>query len=48
MPRSGLGRDFWIYFVGQTVSQLGTSFTQFAFPLIVFKLTHSATNLALS
>ena len=42
----GFGRDFWIYFAGQTISVLGTSFTFFALPLVVFKLTGSATNLA--
>lgn len=46
--RARLGRDFWFYFGGQAVSQLGGSFTTFALPLLVFKLTHSATNLALT
>jgi hypothetical protein len=46
--RARLGRDFWFYFSGQSVSQLGGSFTTFALPLLVFKLTHSATNLALT
>ena len=46
--RRGLGRDFWLYFSGQLVSQVGSSFTLFALPLLVFKLTHSATNLALT
>jgi MFS family permease len=46
--RARLGRDFWCYFSGQAVSQLGSSFTLFAMPLLVFKLTHSATNLALT
>ena len=46
--RARLGRDFWLYFSGQAVSQLGGSFTTFALPLLVFKLTHSATNLALT
>jgi len=46
--RARLGRDFWLYFGGQAVSQLGGSFTAFALPLLVFKLTHSATNLALT
>jgi Na+/melibiose symporter-like transporter len=46
--RARLGRDFWFYFSGQAVSQLGGSFTNFALPLLVFKLTHSATNLALT
>jgi Major Facilitator Superfamily len=45
---STLGRDFWLYFSGQVISQLGTSFTFFALPLLVFKLTHSPTNLALT
>jgi MFS family permease len=44
----GLGRDFWLYFTGQTISQLGTSFTLFVLPLLVFRLTHSATNLAIT
>jgi MFS family permease len=38
-------RKFW---VGQTISNLGTSFTQFALPLLVFKLTGSALNLAIT
>lgn len=51
LPKQGtrrLGRDFWLYFSGQSVSQLGSSFTTFALPLLVFKLTHSATSLAIS
>jgi predicted MFS family arabinose efflux permease len=43
-----LGRDFWLYFSGQLISQVGSSFTMFALPLLVFKLTHSATNLGLT
>lgn len=43
-----LGRDFWIYFTGQTTSQVGSSFTNFVLPLLVFKLTGSPTNLALT
>lgn len=43
-----LGRDFWLYFCGQAVSQLGGSFTTFALPLLVYKLTGSATDLALT
>ena len=46
--RPRLGRDFWLYFSGQAVSQLGGSFTTFALPLLVYKLTGSATNLALT
>jgi predicted MFS family arabinose efflux permease len=46
--RRTLGRDFWLYFGGQLISQVGSSFTLFALPLLVFKLTHSATNLALT
>ncbi len=47
-PRRTLGRDFWLYFSGQLISQVGSSFTLFALPLLVFKLTHSATSLALT
>lgn len=46
--RPRLSADFWKYFAGQTISSLGDSFTLFALPLIVFKLTGSAVNLALS
>ena len=49
MPRGArFGRDFRLYFAGQVVSQIGTSFTQFALPLLVFRLTGSPTNLALT
>ena len=44
----GLSGDFWKFFAGQTISNLGSSFTQFALPLLVYKLTGSALNLALS
>jgi MFS family permease len=40
--------DFWKFWTGQTVSNLGSSFTAFALPLLVFKLTGSAVNLALT
>ena len=46
--RTRFNRDFKLYFGSQVVSQLGTSFTYFALPLLVFKLTGSATNLALT
>ncbi len=46
--RGNLGRDFWWYFGGQLTSQVGSSFTLFALPLLVFRLTHSATSLALT
>lgn len=48
MARTSLGRDFWLYFTGQLISQIGSSFTMFALPLLVYSLTHSATNLALT
>lgn len=40
--------DFWTFFVGQTASNLGTSFTLFALPLLVYKLTGSSLNLAIT
>jgi MFS family permease len=46
--RQGLSRDFWIYWTGQTLSNLGSSFTEFALPLIVYVLTGSALNLGIT
>jgi MFS family permease len=46
--RPSFGRDFQAFWLGQTVSNLGSSITQFAIPLIVFELTHSAVNLAVA
>jgi MFS family permease len=43
-----LSSDFWRFFVGQTISQLGSSFTLFALPLLVFKLTGSPVNLGIT
>jgi MFS family permease len=40
--------DFWKYWAGQTVSNLGSSITLFALPLLVFKLTDSALNLGIT
>ncbi|HVA92037.1 MAG TPA: MFS transporter [Chloroflexota bacterium] len=47
-PRRGLSRDFWIFWTGQAISVLGTSFTTLALPLLVYRLTGSAVNLAFS
>jgi MFS family permease len=41
-------RDFWKFWTGETISSLGSSFTQFALPLLVFKLTGSALNLGIA
>ncbi|MEA2660527.1 MAG: hypothetical protein QOH08_99, partial [Chloroflexota bacterium] len=43
-----MSRDFWRFWLGETISAFGSSFTQFAIPLLVFKLTGSAIYLALS
>lgn len=40
--------DFWKFWIGETISNLGSSFTQFALPLLVFKLTGSALNLGIA
>jgi MFS family permease len=45
--RRRFGADFWKFLSAQTISSLGSSFTMFALPLLVFKLTGSAINLAL-
>ena len=43
-----MNADFVKYWVGQTISNLGSSFTQWAVPLLVYKLTHSALNLGVA
>ena len=43
-----MARDFRLFWVGETISAFGSSFTQFAIPLLVFKLTGSALYLAAS
>lgn len=43
-----LGSDFWKFWVGQAITTLGSSFTNFALPLLVFKLTGSPVSLALT
>ncbi len=49
VPASGWpGSDFSKFWVGQTVSNLGSSITLFALPLLVYNLTGSALNLALT
>jgi MFS family permease len=47
-PRVRPSVEFWKFWLGQAISNLGTSFTQFALPLLVFKLTGSALNLAIT
>jgi MFS family permease len=47
-PARRLNLDFWKFWTGETISSLGTSFTQFALPLLVFKLTGSPLNLGIS
>src|SRR5436305_8536156 len=43
-----LSVDFWKFWTGQAISALGDSFSGFALPLLIFKLTNSGLNLALS
>ena len=45
--RRGSGGDFWKFSLGQTISNFGSSFTLFALPLLVFRLTGSALSLGL-
>ena len=45
---TGQRGDFFKYWTGQTISTLGTAFSSFALPLLVFQLTHSALNLAIT
>lgn len=47
-PPKRLSLNFWKFLAGETISSLGTSFTMFALPLLVYQLTGSSLNLALS
>jgi MFS family permease len=40
--------DFWIYWTGQTISLIGSTLTNFALPLLVFKLSGSALDLGIT
>lgn len=39
--------DFWKFWTGETISNFGSSITQFALPLLVFRLTGSAVSLGI-
>ena len=43
-----LTSDFWKFWLGQAISSLGDSFSGFVLPLLVYNLTGSAINLAIS
>ena len=43
-----LGHDFWSFWAGQTISNFGSSITQFALPLLVYQLTGSALDLGIA
>ncbi len=45
--RKPFNGNFWKYWTGQTISNLGNSVTLFALPLLVYKITGSALNLGL-
>jgi len=47
LPRR-LSSDFWKFWIGQAISNLGSAITSFTLPLLIFKLTGSALNLALA
>jgi MFS family permease len=47
-PAAPRRADFWLYFGGQVISTVGSAFTMFALPLLVYKLTGSPTDLALT
>jgi MFS family permease len=46
--QDGSGADFWIFWAGQTISNFGNAITLLVIPLLIFKLTGSALNLAIS
>ena len=46
--KSRTQNDFWKFWTGQAISTLGSSFTGFALPLLIYNLTGSSLNLALT
>ena len=40
--------DFWKFFAGQALSVLGSAFSMYAIPLLVYQITGSATELSIS
>ncbi len=48
IPPPRLRLDFQKFWLGQTVSNFGSSFSSFALPLLVYKLTGSALNLGIA
>ena len=48
IKRSELSTDFWKFWAGQSISNLGNSITFIAVPLLIYKLTGSALNLGLA
>ena len=44
-PARALNFDFWLFWAGQTISNLGSSFTAFALPLLIFRLTGSGVDI---
>jgi MFS family permease len=46
-PINGLSSDYWKYWAGQFISNLGSSFTTFGLPLLIFILTGSAVSMGL-
>lgn len=51
-PRSigprGLSRDFWLYWSGQLISQMGSSITAVVLPLLVFTISNSPLDLGIA
>ena len=45
---SKFSSDFWKYWTGQTISNLGSSITLFALPLLVYKISGSALDLGIA
>ncbi len=43
-----LSRDFWIFWAGQGLSNLGSAVTRFILPLLIYNLTGSAVDLSLA
>ena len=47
VARGGLGRDFTVFWVGETISHFGSAITLFALPVLLYRESGSALHLAL-
>ncbi|BCB89724.1 hypothetical protein Psuf_070370 [Phytohabitans suffuscus] len=46
--RDRMSADYWLYFAGRSISEIGSAFTAFVLPLLIFKQTGSSIGLGVT